>query len=152
MDWLELISIGAGMYVLYAAFLLKGKGVLTKGIFVSSKVNPDRIRDREGFISAMFPIAVLMGLALIASGAIGMLIDKTTSFGSLSCWSCCSCSGCAAVKTNSIDRTGKVRRMLLCKVLKVNHGHKGFVGKFSFLWYNLYNRSVVSAILNLQLL
>ena len=80
MDWLELISIGAGMYVLYAAFLLKGKGVLTKGIFVSSKVNPDRIRDREGFISAMFPIAVLMGLALIASGAIGMLIDKTTSF------------------------------------------------------------------------
>ena len=81
MDWLELISIGAGMYVLYAAFLLKGKGVLTKGIFVSSKVNPDRIRDREGFISAMFPIAVLMGLALITSGAIGMLIDKTTSFG-----------------------------------------------------------------------
>lgn len=72
MSIFDLLIAGSGVYLIYIAILMKWKGEIRKGVLVSKDVNPERIRDKEGFINYMFPKTIVIGALTVAVGCINM--------------------------------------------------------------------------------
>ncbi len=72
MSIFDLLISGSGVYLIYIAILMKWKGEIRKGVIVSKDVNPERIRDKEGFINYMFPKTLVIGALTAAVGCLNM--------------------------------------------------------------------------------
>ena len=56
-----------GGYLIYAAVLMKTRGTVASA-FLSKNLNWETARDKEGYIRIMFPVNLIMGLIMIATG------------------------------------------------------------------------------------
>lgn len=61
-DIMGLVLLLCGLYIIYAAVILKKDGIVTRSIMASKAKDPDRMRDREGFASYIFPRALGLGV------------------------------------------------------------------------------------------
>ncbi len=60
-DIMGLVLLLCGVYIIYAAIILKKDGIVTRSIMASKAKDPDRMRDREGFAAFLFPRALALG-------------------------------------------------------------------------------------------
>ena len=70
LDWM--ITFG-GLYLIYAALVMKLKGKIVKSIVANPEVDIDKIRDRKGFIQYMWVRVLILGILSAAVGAVGIL-------------------------------------------------------------------------------
>lgn len=68
----DLLITGSGLYLIYAAAIMKWKGEIKKGVLIAKDVEPERIRDKEGFINYMFPKSLFVGALTAAMGILSM--------------------------------------------------------------------------------
>ena len=73
--FMDLLVIVAGIYVLYSFYLLKFKKEIKQGVLIPKDVNPKSCKDLEGYIGYMGPKTLVLGLAAIASGGVGLYND-----------------------------------------------------------------------------
>ena len=57
----------AGGYLIYAAILMKIRGTVASA-FLSKNLNWETARDKKGYIRIMFPVNLIMGLIMVATG------------------------------------------------------------------------------------
>ncbi len=74
----DLLIIISGIYLIYSAITMKTTGNISGGALVSKDVDVNKIRDKEGFITYMFPKALFMGILTCAIGLMGII---TTEYG-----------------------------------------------------------------------
>lgn len=70
---LDVIFVGAGMYVLYAWVLLKTKGEITTSILMNKDVNLNKCKDLEGYKTYIAPRLLIFGIACLLYGAAGLI-------------------------------------------------------------------------------
>ncbi|MCR5747585.1 MAG: hypothetical protein K6G03_07740 [Lachnospiraceae bacterium] len=61
-----IIYIG-GAYLIFSAIMMKTKGTVSS-TFLSRDLDWSTARDKEGYIKVMFPVNLVMGLIMIATG------------------------------------------------------------------------------------
>lgn len=67
-DMFNIIILLGGVYILYAAVMLKTKGVINQGVMASRNQRPENCRDLEGFKAYMFPRTLGMGAFTVLVG------------------------------------------------------------------------------------
>ena len=78
---LDIIIIGAGIYMLYGAWKLR-KGEILANILLPRDASPNSINDKEGFIKTIFTKLLVLSIVTFLSGII-ILINDTLK---LSVW------------------------------------------------------------------
>ncbi len=78
MSLFDILVLGAGIYILYAAFLLLTRGELKEGVMVP-KGDGNRCKDIETFAHIMKWPSLCMGVLAIISGAAGLYQDYVRS-------------------------------------------------------------------------
>lgn len=73
---LGLLMLGCGIYCLYAAVMLKTKGVINKTILLGKDTDPRKCKDKEGYISCVFPKTLVLG----AVCTLYAVVDLVNSF------------------------------------------------------------------------
>lgn len=71
---IDFIMVGAGLYLLYAWYLLKFKSVIREGVLVQAGT-AKKCKDLEGYRRYMSPKVLIFALCAIASGALGLYSD-----------------------------------------------------------------------------
>ncbi len=71
---MDFIMVGAGVYLLYAWYLLKFKGEIKEGVLVQSG-QAKKCKDPEGYRQYMAPKLLVFALCAIASGGLGLYSD-----------------------------------------------------------------------------
>ncbi len=66
-SFLDILVAGAGIFLIYAAVVMKVKGEIPKSI-LSKNIDLDTAPDKEGYISHMFIPCICMGILLLAMG------------------------------------------------------------------------------------
>lgn len=72
----DILIIVSGLYLIYAAVIMKKDGIITSGVLISKDMNPDQIRDKEGFIKYMFVKVLALGILTCLVGGVGFLSSK----------------------------------------------------------------------------
>ena len=75
---LDVIFVGAGIYVLYAWFLMKTKGEIKTSILMSKDVELRKCKDLEGYKAYIAPRMLVFGIAAILYGAAGLVNTYVT--------------------------------------------------------------------------
>ncbi|HCI73614.1 MAG TPA: hypothetical protein DHV42_03630 [Lachnospiraceae bacterium] len=71
---MDFIMVGAGLYLLYAWYLLKFKNQIKEGVLIQSG-GFKRCKDIEGYKKYIAPKLLLFALCALASGALGLYSD-----------------------------------------------------------------------------
>lgn len=71
----DLLFAGCGVYVLYAWYLMKTKGVVKENILMSREVSMKRCKDKDGYMKYIAPRILVFGIALTIVGLIGFADD-----------------------------------------------------------------------------
>ena len=71
---MDFVMVGAGLYLLYAWFLLQFKNEIREGVLVQAG-NAKRCKDIEGYRKYVAPKLLLFALCALASGGIGLYSD-----------------------------------------------------------------------------
>lgn len=66
---LDILVIGAGIYLIYSAVIMKLKGEIPKSL-ISKNLDPDKAPDKQGYIEHMFIPCILMGILLMVGGGV----------------------------------------------------------------------------------
>lgn len=72
-SWVSVLVLGCGLYCLYAAIMMKTKGVINANILLGKDTRYKKCKDEKGFIKKMFPQLLLFGIVTTASGAIDLI-------------------------------------------------------------------------------
>lgn len=72
----DVLIVVSGLYMIYAAIVMKTQGKITGGIIVSKDVDVNQIRDKEGLIAYMFGKVLLIGIITCIVGVTGILLIK----------------------------------------------------------------------------
>lgn len=72
--FMDFIMVGAGLYLLYAWYLLQFKNEIREGVLVQAG-NAKHCKDVEGYKKYMAPKLLIFALCAIGSGAIGLYSD-----------------------------------------------------------------------------
>lgn len=72
---MDVIVLGCGLYILYAYYLLTVKGEIKQGILISQKTDPKKCKDFNGYQKYMAPKVLILGIAAVISGALGLYQD-----------------------------------------------------------------------------
>ncbi|MBR5510175.1 MAG: hypothetical protein IKV59_09000 [Lachnospiraceae bacterium] len=70
LDW---IVMGFGVYALYAAWILKREGKITKTFLVFKDTNMNRCKDLQGYANFMSPKLWTLGVVMIVYSAVSLL-------------------------------------------------------------------------------
>ena len=70
---LDVIFVGAGIYVLYAWVMMKTKGEIITSILMSKDVELRKCKDLEGYKAYIAPRMLVFGIAAILYGAAGLV-------------------------------------------------------------------------------
>lgn len=79
MNLLDYLITFGGIYLIYAAVMMKVKGEIIKSVInvlVSPNLDLDRIRDREGFIHYLWIRALGIGILAVVIGGFGIVGPK----------------------------------------------------------------------------
>ena len=71
---LDIIFVGAGIYVLYAWVMMKTKGEIITSILMSKDVELRKCKDLEGYKAYIAPRMLVFGIAAILYGAAGLVM------------------------------------------------------------------------------
>lgn len=69
---MDFLFAGAGIYALYAYFLLKTKGEITTSILMNKDVDIRKCKDIEGYKRFVMPKILIFGIACLIYGAVGL--------------------------------------------------------------------------------
>ncbi|MBO7709926.1 MAG: hypothetical protein J6S83_05625 [Lachnospiraceae bacterium] len=72
MGLMDLIVVGAGVYVIYGWYMLVFKNEIKQGLVISKAQDPKKCKDLEGFKSYIGPRLLIFGLAAVLSGGVGL--------------------------------------------------------------------------------
>ena len=75
MSVMDVIVLGAGVYVLYGWFMLMFRGEIRQGLMIPKDVRPKDCKDFEGFKSYMGIRSLILGILAVANGAMGLYQD-----------------------------------------------------------------------------
>lgn len=75
MGFLDLIVVGAALYILYAWFMLTYKSKITTGLLVSKTCNVKKCKDLDAYKKEIGWKTLLTGLTSLASGCLGLYQD-----------------------------------------------------------------------------
>ena len=70
---LDIIVVGAGIYILYGWYLLMTKNEIKQGLLISKAQDPKKCKDVEGFKKYIGPRLLVFALFAIVSGGLGLL-------------------------------------------------------------------------------
>ena len=70
---MDLLFAGAGLYALYAYYLLKTKGEITTSILMSKDVDIRKCKDIEGYKVFVSPKILIFGAAALLYGILGLV-------------------------------------------------------------------------------
>ena len=70
---MDIIFAGAGLYVVYAWYLLKKTGEIKREILMNKDVNLRKCKNLEGYKTFIAPRMLLFGLASVALGLVGLI-------------------------------------------------------------------------------
>lgn len=73
--YLDMIIVACGVYLIYGAIILKTRGEITPNIMLPKNVKPESVKDKEGFINAIFLKLLVLGIVTIVVGFIILLND-----------------------------------------------------------------------------
>lgn len=83
-DWIVILCIICGVYMIYAAVLMKYKGKFLNSVIFSSGINENSIRDKEGFIKYLYGRLMLCGSVDVIMGIICLISDFVNGQGVMS--------------------------------------------------------------------
>ena len=69
---MDLLFAGAGLYAIYAYYLLKTKGEITTSILMSKDVDIRKCKDIEGYKAFVAPKILIFGIAALLYGILSM--------------------------------------------------------------------------------
>ncbi|MDO4285945.1 MAG: hypothetical protein Q4C60_11525 [Eubacteriales bacterium] len=72
-DFFSIFVLLAGVYILYAAILLKTQKKITKSIMMNQNRDVKQIKDKEGFVRFMFVRTMVVAVVTIAAGLWGLI-------------------------------------------------------------------------------
>lgn len=70
---LSIVILGSGLYCLFAAYMLKAKGVINKSILLGKDTDPAKCKDKAGYIHCVFPKVLALGIAALLFAAIDLV-------------------------------------------------------------------------------
>ena len=70
---MDLLFAGAGLYAIYAYYLLKTKGEITTSILMSKDVDIRKCKDIEGYKRFVAPKSLIFGIAALLYGIVGLV-------------------------------------------------------------------------------
>ena len=70
---LSIVILGSGLYCLFAAYMLKAKGVINKSILLAKDKDPSKCKDKEAYINCVFPKVVILGIAALLFSAVDLV-------------------------------------------------------------------------------
>ena len=77
--FLDVSVIGGGVYMLYGALALR-KGEIMANILLPRNVSPDQVKDKEGFIKAIFMKLLVLSIVTVLAGAAILINDMVDGF------------------------------------------------------------------------
>lgn len=72
---LDVVIAACGLYLAANAIMTKKNMTLKNGMMVSKNIDLSRAKDIPGFINFMFPITLVVGIAVFICGIIGLISD-----------------------------------------------------------------------------
>ncbi len=75
MGFLDLIVIGAAVYLLYGYYLLVVRNEIKEGLLIPKDMDPKKCKDIEGYKKYMGPKILVLAAAALVSGIIGIMQD-----------------------------------------------------------------------------
>lgn len=78
---MDVIFVGAGVYMLYALILMKKTGEIKTELLLSKDVNLKKCKDLEGYKCYIAPKMLIFGLGALLYGAAGLLNTYVTPLG-----------------------------------------------------------------------
>ncbi len=70
---IDIIVAGVGVYLIFLIFRAKYKGEIHQTFIWRRDDNPNKCRDKEGFVNFLFPRVIGCGAVLIISGILGII-------------------------------------------------------------------------------
>ena len=77
---IDIIVAGVGIYLIYLIYLAKYKGQIHQTFIWRRDDNPNKCRDKEGFVNYLFPRVIVCGVILFADGLIGIINRHIVTF------------------------------------------------------------------------
>lgn len=84
MDWIVILCTISGVYMMYAAIVMKYKGKFIKSVVLSNGVDENSIRDKEGFIKYLYIRLLTCGVVDVIMGIICLISDYISGPGIMS--------------------------------------------------------------------
>lgn len=78
---MDVLVLGAGLYILYAYFLMMKKGEIKENILMSKEINMSQCKDKEGYIKYVAPKLLIFGIGAVICGLLGFINDYTQALG-----------------------------------------------------------------------
>lgn len=78
---MDVFFAGAGVYMLYALFLMKTTGEIKTALLLSKDIDLKKCKDLEGYKTYMMPKMLISGIGMILYGAAGLVNTYVTPLG-----------------------------------------------------------------------
>ncbi|MBD5494046.1 MAG: hypothetical protein HDR12_06640 [Lachnospiraceae bacterium] len=82
-DWIVILCVVSGAYLMYAAIEMKYKGRFLKNVVLGNGMNENSIRDKEGFVKYLYIRLLLCGGVDVFIGIACLVCDFITGQGYL---------------------------------------------------------------------
>ena len=79
--WIDVLVAGCGLYIIYAYYLMKVKGIVKESLMLSKDVKFEKCKDKQGYIDFVAPKLLILGICVTLCGGIGVLNDYTQVLG-----------------------------------------------------------------------
>ncbi len=83
-DWIVILCVICGAYMVYAAVLMKYKGKFISSVVFGNGVDENSIRDKEGFVKYLYGKLMLCGIVDVLMGVICLICDFVSGPGLMS--------------------------------------------------------------------
>ena len=80
---LDIIFVGAGVYMLYAWFLLTTKGEIKQEVLMSKDINLKKCKDLEGYKAYIAPKMIVFAVGALIYGGAGLVNSYVTPLPSI---------------------------------------------------------------------
>lgn len=70
---LGIFMLGCGIYCLYAAVLLKTKGIINKTILLGKDTDPSNCKDKNAYTNYVFPKMLVLGIVCTVYAAVDLI-------------------------------------------------------------------------------
>lgn len=74
-DWIVILCVISGAYMMYAAIVMKYKGKFIKSVVLSGGIDENSLRDKEGFVKYLYIRLLCCGLADVVIGIACLIND-----------------------------------------------------------------------------